>query len=121
MVDQKLIHVKFEYEEARTQKMQLLNLQKDLLNIAQTIKNYNSHRINELNAKAKLHLKSRSVLNDLRKIHKLLPKEGIPEILKGKIKEIHNVKEKKKDNKKYSTDIHSQLSEIQNKLNELAK
>jgi len=124
MVDENLIHLKFEYEEAKQSKMQLLSLQKDILNIAQIINNYNVLRMKELDVKTKLHLKSKSVLNDLKKIHRLLPKEGVPEILKEKIQDLNKTKEKTKDKikqKDYNPDIASQLKDIQNKLNSLSK
>ena len=115
MVDQKLIHLKFEYEEARESKMQLLKLQERILNVEQIINNYNSIRMQEFDKKLMLSTKIKSVLNDLRKIHRLLPKEGIPEILKEIKEDVQETRIERKG-KKYNPDIESQLKDIQDKL-----
>jgi len=118
MVNQSLIHLKIEYNEAVDSKRKLLSLEKNSLKIAQFIENYKNLRVQELNAKSKLFIKTNALLNDLKKLKNILPKAGIPKFLR----EDEEPRERKRvKEKKYNPDIQSQLKEIQDKLNELGR
>ena len=113
MADDKLIHVKLEYENAIESKKNILALEINLLKIIKIIKKYHELKSREFELKQKLYQKARTTLTEIRRLEKNLPKLELPEILKEE-------KPKKVSKKKIQKDnIESQLLEIQNKLNAL--
>ena len=117
--NENLIHIRLENEEALESRRQILTSEREFLKIMQKIKNYHLLRLKELDTKIRLHNKIRSLINDIRKLQRTLPKLEIPKILqKEEDIEIEKTKMKTKK-KKYSGDIGSQLQEIQDKLNAL--
>lgn len=117
--EENLIHLRLEYAEGIDAKRQLLNLEKDSLNITQIIKNYHHLRLKKLQTKIILYNKIKNLLIDIRKIKRTLPKIEIPKILQ-KEKDIKETKSKIVK-KEYGDDIQYQLQEIQDKLNALNK
>ncbi len=114
MTDEKLIHVKLEYEDAIQSKKNILSLEMDLLKTIQTIKRYNKHRSEELQLKIKLHRQIKTLLTEIRHLQKNLPELKIPQILKG-----HKIEEIIPKEKYYDDSIESQLKKIQEKLDSL--
>ena len=114
MADEKLIHVRLEYEDAIQSKKDILSSEMDLLKIIQTIKKYHELRSKEFKLKIKLYRQIKTLLTEIRRLQKNLPELKIPKILKKhETKEIISKKEIAND------DIESQLREIQEKLNSL--
>jgi len=118
MSNQNLIHIKFEYWEAVQSKKDLLSSEMNLLKVGRTIKKYHSFRNKELKSKIKLHKKVKEIKSNLNKLHTLLPKIKIPEILKDEETGELKIKEPKKE--VYEKDIENQLQEIQNRLKSLS-
>ncbi len=114
MTDEKLIHVKLEYEEAVQSKKDILSLEMDLLKTIQTIKTYHKFRTEELQLKIKLHQKIKALMTEIRHLQKNLPELKIPQILKEDGIEEIIPKEKHHDD-----NIESQLKKIQAKLDSL--
>ena len=114
MENEKLIHVKLEYEEAIQFKKDVLSLEMNLLKTIQTIKRYNKHRSEELELKLKFHKQIKRLLTEIRLLQKNFPELKIPQILQE-----HETKETIHKEKYYSDDIESQLRKIQEKLNSL--
>jgi len=117
MKDANLIHLKFEYEEAKSGKKDILSSELNILNIINSIKNYKKLRIKELKNKEKIRLKIKSLIFDITRLEKLLPKIKIPKILKKETQKVISVEESKSITK-YGT-VEEQLREIQRKLKEL--
>jgi len=115
MADEKLIHVRLEYEGAIQFKRDVLSLEMDLLKIIQTIKRYHERRSEEFKLKIKLYRQIKTLLTEIRRLQKDLPELKIPKILKE-----HETEEIiSKEKHIYNDDIESQLREIQEKLNSL--
>ena len=115
MADKKLIHVRLEYEDAIQSKKDVLSSEMDLLKIIQTMKRYHEIRSEEFRLKIKLYRQIKTLLAEIRRLQKELPKLEIPQILKE-----HETKEISSKEKHISNDnIESQLIKIQEKLNSL--
>jgi len=114
MADEKLIHVKLEYEDSVQSKKNLLSLEMDLLKTIQTIKKYSRHKLEEFQLKIKLHRQIKTLLTEIRLLQRNLPELKIPKILK----EPETKKTISKENH-YEDDIESQLKKIQEKLDSL--
>jgi len=132
MKNENLIHIKLENREAIQSKKDILLLERDLLKIVQTIKNYKKLRTEELNIKLKSHRKIKELTTNVTRLQRILPKIEIPDILeedetsksnemdenKETVKKTLKIKAKEKT-KKYDHSIESQLKEIQDKLSSL--
>ena len=124
---EKLIHIKFEYEEAVQAKKDILFSQANLLRMAKAMKNYNTFRSEELKLKIKAHKKIKELLTDIGKLQQIVPKIKIPEILQKNFEEdFEGSKEKSSvkikipaEKTRYDKDIETQLAEIQEKLRSL--
>ena len=116
MKNESLIHVRFEYDEALQAKKDILNSQKQLLNITKIIKRYHFLRIEELKLKLNLNKKIKEANMNIRKLEKILPVLEIPKILD---KSHEGIKEEKIREIPEDTDLESQLAEIQRKLSSL--
>ena len=124
---EKLIHIKFEYEEAVQAKKDILFSQANLLRIAKAVKNYNTFRSEELKLKIKAHKKIKELLTDIGKLQQTIPKIKIPEILQKTFEEDFKGSEGKPSVKikipaektRYDKDIETQLAEIQARLKRL--
>ena len=123
---EKLIHVRFDYDEAVQSKRDILASEANLLRIIKKIKQYQLIRAVELKLKIRLNRKTKEFLALINKIRQTVPKIKIPEILKKE--EFGGVEESEKGNRTYknlakedaySRDIESQLREIQEKLKSL--
>ena len=114
MAAEKLIHIKLEYEDAIQSKKNILSLEMGLLKIIQTIKEYHELRSKEFELKIKLYRHIKTLLTEIRRLQKNLPKLEIPKILKKP-----ETKEIIPKEKHYEESIESQLREIQEKLNSL--
>lgn len=136
-----LIHIKLDYPEAIDSKRDVLMTQRDLIKIAQALKNYRALRLKELQLKSELAKKLKSAHNNINKLKHLLPKVQIPKILKKheeevkskrELKELEVKKQKPKKEKKIkgkskekvpkktpTDDLEKQLMDIQEKLNRL--
>ena len=119
--NENLIHVKLENEEALESKRQILTSEGDFLKIMQSIKGYHNLRSKELNTKIILYNKVKSLMSDIRKIQRILPKVEIPKILQKEEDIKTDTTKIKRKKKKYGDEIESQLQEIQDKLNALQK
>ena len=121
---EKLIHVKFEYDEALNIKKDLLSSEANLLRITRAIKDYHLLRSEELKLKTRLHSKINEFLTEIKKMLQTVPRIKIPDILRGRGFEGHEsdgieAKIKIAKEKNYNQDIESQLQEIQEKLRRL--
>lgn len=119
--DKNLIHVRLENEEAFESKRQILISEEGFLKIMQSIKGYNNLRSKELDTKIILYNRIRSLMSDIRKIKRILPKVEIPKILQKEEDIKTDITKKRIKKKKYGDEIESQLQEIQDKLNALQK
>ena len=125
MAEEKLIHVKLEYEEAVQSKKDILSLEANLLTILQTIKRYHPLRIEELKSKSKVYTRIKEIVKNLKQLERTLPKIKIPQILKEhhleSVEELEKIEEKisKVKTQKYDSTLESQLEEIQGKLKDL--
>ena len=120
MKDENLIHVKLEYPEAVQSKKDILSSERDLINLLRMIKRYHLLRKKELDLKLKTHKKIKELKTNLSKLHQIIPKIKIPDILK---KEEEKPKEKlpvKKIEEYEDKDLESQLQEIQERLRKLS-
>ena len=121
MASEKLIHIKLNSLEALQAKRDILTTEQELLQIAKTIKKYQSLRFEELKLKLRLHRKFKELLTNIKTLQKTLPKIEVPEI----IKELHEPTEevektiKKARAIKTDADLEAQLKDIQDKLKEL--
>lgn len=125
MAKDNLIHIKLEYGEALESKKDILSSEAGLLRISQKIEEYKNYRDRELALKFLLYKKLKDVRLNINSLHKILPAVKMPEILKKEeYKGQNKVLGKKTGTKRMpprdiSGDIQSQLSEIENRLNEL--
>ncbi|MEK6898277.1 MAG: hypothetical protein AABX28_02865 [Nanoarchaeota archaeon] len=119
MKNENLIHLKFEYTEALESKKDILLVEKSLMILSGTIKDYSSLKVKEINVKQKLYGKIRESIVEIKKLQKSVPQVEMPalknedNISKKEIVQ-KNAKMKNKDNS-----IESQLNEIQRKLRAL--
>ena len=114
MTDEKLIHVRLEYEDAIQSKKDILSSEMDLLKIIQTMKKYHELRSEEFKLKIKLYRQIKILLTEIRRLQTNLPKLKMPQILKE-----HETKEISQKKEIIDYNIESQLKEIQEKLNSL--
>ena len=126
MVQENLIHVKFEYEEAVDAKRDFLFSQITALRIEKAIQGYRFYRMKELNLKATLYKKMKELRLNLVKLHKTLPKLEIPKILNREREDLIesepiSVMESPKEKTPYGNDVESQLREIQRRLDNLQR
>ena len=118
MRNEDLIHLKFEYNEAIESKRQILNLQKSLMIMAQSMEKFSDFRREELAKKEKFYKRTKTTLNVIKKLQRTIPKVRSPNKIKKEVEKKIVPKVKKS---KYSSDIGSQLQDIQEKLNSLQK
>lgn len=117
--DENLIHLKFDYLEAKLGKRDMLSSELDLLQLLGHIEKYKKLRNNELKVKEKIRIKIKSTKLDIAKIERLLPKIKIPKILQKKKEEKELEKKKGMPQiTKYDT-VEEQLLNIQKKLKDL--
>jgi len=117
MVEENLIHVKFEDSEAILAKRDILSSQMILLRIAKAIRGYNFYRAKELELKLLLYKKIKELQTNIGQLQKNLPKPKTPDILKKVEEEEKEFKKSKV--KTYDRSLEEQLQEIENKLNQL--
>ncbi|MFH1311337.1 MAG: hypothetical protein ABIH65_02945 [Nanoarchaeota archaeon] len=117
MVEENLIHVKFEDSEAILAKRGILSSQMILLRIAKAIRGYNFYRTKELELKLLLYKKIKELQTNIGQLQKNLPKPKTPSILKKVEEEEKEFKKSKV--KTYDRSLEEQLQEIENKLNQL--
>jgi len=118
--NESLIHIKLEYDESLETKKNILNTQKDLINLLKTIKNYHKIRSEELRIKLNIQKKIKELRLNIIKLEQILPKIKIPEILKREIEDVRKEPVQKKMKKEdYDKNIEDQLREIQEKLKRL--
>ena len=70
MVEEKLIHIRLEYEDAIQFKKDILSSEMDLLRIIQTIKRYHKFRSDEFKLKIKLHRQIKTLLTEINRLQK---------------------------------------------------
>ena len=121
MTSEKLIHIKLNSSEALQAKRDVLSTERELLEIAKTIKRYQSLRIEELKLKLRLHRKLKELLTNIRNLQKTLPKIEIPKIIKEIYEPTEEVEKtiQKARAIKTDADLEAQLKDIQEKLKEL--
>lgn len=126
MGEEKLIHIKLEYDEAVRSKKDILSSEANLLKVLQTMKRYHPLRIEELKIKSRVHTRIKDIIKNIKKLETTLPKIKIPKILeehhKEEAEEFEEIEERiaKTKTKRYDSSLESQLEEIQDKLKELA-
>jgi len=118
-MNENLIHVKIEYDEALESKKELLSLKMNLIKILRTIKKYNKLRVEELRLKSKLKRTTGSTLTNIKKFQKTVPKIKIHKMPKkdkenDELSRITNIKENQQDKT-----LERELEQIQEKLREL--
>lgn len=121
-MSENLIHIKLDYDEYLETRKEILNTQKDLIDLLRTVKRYHIIRSTELQLKLMLQKKIKELKLNNSKIEKVLPKIRVPNILKREkeedlIKKESPVKKMKKED--YDKNIEEQLKEIQEKLKRL--
>ncbi len=119
MADEKLIYVKFDYVESLEMKKDILSLQKDLMEMGETMRNFNSLRTREMKIKVRIYAKVKGILFSLKSLKKTLPESRIPKIFNEKILEEKNFPEVQVKRTNGTSSIESQLREIQEKLNSI--
>ena len=123
MMDEKLIHLKIGYLDSLETNKNILNLQKELINLGERVEKFNSVRMREIDSKIKLGIISRKFSDSAKKLVASMPEPKVPKILRREIQEKPAKKEKKLDMKmqkiRDTRDIESQLRDIQNKLGSL--
>jgi len=120
-----VFHVKLDAQEAIRSRKDVLSTQMGLLKIAIVIKEYHELRVKELEIKRELRKKMRTLNTDISHLQRLLPELKIPKILQKEEEEYEEVEVKRKKLKKvikrkYTSDIESQLQDIQDQLEALA-
>jgi hypothetical protein len=120
MKNEKLIHVKLDYNETINSKKDILASQANLLTVLRTMKKYKPLRIAELKAKIKLHKKIQETIKDIKKLEKTLPEIEMPEIIKEHFDEEIERKIARTKKETYDINLESQLQDIQDKLRQLA-
>jgi len=119
MADEKLIYIKFDYVESLEMKKDILSLQKDLIGMGETMRNFNSLRAREMKTKVRIYAKIKGILFSLKSLKKELPESRIPKIFNEKILEEKNFPEVQVKKNNGTSSIESQLREIQEKLNSI--
>lgn len=118
-----LIHIRLDYDESLETRKEILNTQKDLINLLRTVKRYHIIRNTELQLKLMLQKKIKELKLNTTKLEQILPKIRIPSILKREEKEDDTIKRespvKKMKKEDYDKNIEEQLKEIQEKLKRL--
>lgn len=117
MVEEGLVYIKFLYKEAFIAKKDILESQIFLLKIAKIIRSYNIYRTKEIELKISLYKKMKELNSSISKLHKILPKAKIPEILHRIPQEERYSKPRKE--KVYDRTIEEQIEEIEKRLNEI--
>jgi hypothetical protein len=121
--EEKLIHIKLEHPEAVQSKRDVLETQKDLIEILKNIKRYHLIRMQELKAKEILYKKMKALKMSVNKLNTSMPKIKIPDIIRHEDDE--DEKELKKMKKEISgsdmkqTDLERELASIQKRLQAL--
>lgn len=120
MKEQSLIHVKIDYSDAIQSKKDLLSSEREFIRAIKIMKRYGALRKEEMNTKLRLQRNMKDLKINLGKLHDILPKIKIPEILK-KGENLFEEKETSSKEKKESNvpDLESQLREIQDRLRRL--
>jgi hypothetical protein len=115
-----LIHLRFDYSQAKDAKKDILSSEVDLLKISKIIADYKKLRLEEFEKKEKINSKIKILKSELTKLNKSLPKIVIPKILKKNKPIEEEIIEEKTHTEmtRYGT-VEDQLREIQRKLKEL--
>lgn len=125
MKEQSVVHIKVDYEDALSNKKNILSAEANFLKVIKRIKRYELLRGEELNNRLRIQNKIKDLKTNMTKINEVFPKVKLPEILKKnevekkkKIEEQENIKEPIKE-KHEEDDLETQLREIQEKLMKL--
>lgn len=130
MKKETIVHVKFDREESKEYKKEILHAQLNLLKITRSVRNFREARMKELEKKMKIYQELKDMRKKVRSLETSLPKPKIPKIvqksMEGEEKEekeeevLEKAKpeEKKKENKSQD-EIEAQLLEIKEKLKKL--
>lgn len=125
-----LVHIKFDREESKDYKREILHSQLNLLKVLRSLKKFKELRLKELDKKIEIHEELKEMKRGLTSLEKTLPIPKIPKILKKEEPKKEEVKNKKKgkgdakkdserENKINPDSIEGQLMEIQKKLDEI--
>jgi hypothetical protein len=121
------IHIKLEYPEAVSIKTNMLLAEKELLESAVHIKNYNSLKVKEFNLKNQIKKEILSLNNAILALENHLPKEEAEEVMKEEVKALKTKKISLKKKPEDSTievrksNVEQQIDEIREKLVKLGK
>lgn len=125
MKEQSVVHIKVDYEDALSNKKNILSAEANFLKVIKRIKRYELLRGEELNNRLRIQNKIKDLKTNMTKINEVFPKVKLPEILKKnevekkkKIEEQEKIKEPIKE-KHEEDDLETQLREIQEKLMKL--
>ncbi len=121
MPSEDTIYIKLDYMEALKTRRSLLSSQLSALKIAKRIEQYKNLRFQELGLKSNLNGKFKDIKSNIRRLQLTLPSGKLPKVIQ---KEKERVKTAEKSSERVSrirqqSDIESQLSEIQRRLEEL--
>ena len=128
MKEENLVHIRLDYEEALESKRDILSCERDFLNVLKIMRRYKILRQRELENQIKTYDKIKELKLHLTKMHNVLPKVKIPNILKKKDifedeKENKKIKHLKIDTKVKKTadedELEKQLRDIQDRLGRL--
>ncbi len=114
-LEEKLMHVKFNYPEAITSRRELLETERHLLKAMIAVNNYRKLRMMELKLKIRLQKKLREFGVRARKLQTTIPQIKVPKKLSPKRTALRI----KKAKTKHEDSLESELREIQEKLQAL--
>jgi len=114
------VHVRFENEESREHRREVLGSELHLIKIIRAIKNYKDVRKKELDNKLIIQQKIKELSQILKTIELTLPKPKIPKKLERKENEVQiSIQNKESQKEKTISPIERELLEIKSKLDAL--
>ncbi len=112
------IHIKFDYDEAKSSKKEMLYSQISFLKIYKRIIEYKKLREQEFLNKQKINILIKEINQEIIQIDKFFPKIIMPKILKKKEDDEEEDEENDQRIREYDT-VEEQLKDIQKKLRSL--
>ncbi len=130
MKKETLVHVRFDREESKEYKRDILHAQLDILRVTRALKNFKENRLKELDKKQAIYQELKEMRRKVKSLESSLPKPKIPKIVKESREEkeepekeeaVEEATEKpeKTPKTKPKDEIESELLEIQEKLRNL--
>lgn len=115
MIKMETRHIRIDYEDALNVKKNLLTSEINLLQTLKKVKNYKTLRKKEMTEKNKLKTKLASIRTKLNLIESSFPQE------ETKVKRVKKRERISRKNEEISSNLHSELQDIKEKLAKLGK